>query len=169
MSTSQTCNLDSALPSNPLVYLPPAQCHLGNLATYYIDARSPSDIQAGLTFANTTGVPLTIKNSGHDYKGRSAGQGSLAIWTHNLQPDITLTRGFVPEGCKEAVGDGVTVGAGQGFDGVYEFAEANGVTVVGGSSATVGIGKWSSFVSFSLSFWLFVLLLSCFSSGCIWF
>lgn len=35
------------------------------------------------------------------------------------------------------------MGAGQGFAGVYEFAEANNVTIVGGSSRTVGAtGGW---------------------------
>lgn len=54
-----------------------------------------------------------------------------------------MTKGFVPEGCQEAVGDGVTFGAGQGFLGLYEFAEANDITIVGGSSPTVGIaGGW---------------------------
>lgn len=139
MSSGQSCGLDSSLPQNPLVYAPPNQCYQGNLANYYIDVRTPSDIQAGLAFANSTGIPLTIKNSGHDYKGRSAGAGSLALWTHNLQPPITLTNGFVPDGCSASIGNGVTVGAGQGFKAVYEFAEANDITVVGGSSPTVGI------------------------------
>jgi len=123
MSSGHSCGLDSGLSQNPLVYAPPNQCYQGNIANYYIDVRQPSDIQAGLAFANSTGIPVTIKNSGHDYKGRSAGAGSLAIWTHNLQPAIQLTKGFVPDGCSASVGDGVTDGAGQGFKGVYEFAE----------------------------------------------
>ncbi|KAL1960964.1 hypothetical protein VTO42DRAFT_4852 [Malbranchea cinnamomea] len=35
---------------------------------------------------------LTIKNTGHDFSGKSAGAGSLSIWTHNLK-DIE----FIPE------------------------------------------------------------------------
>ena len=39
--------------------------------------------------------------------------------------------------------DGVTVGAGHSFDDVYVFAETNNITVVGGSSKTVGAaGGW---------------------------
>jgi FAD/FMN-containing dehydrogenase len=37
----------------------------------------------------------------------------------------------------------VTIGAGQDFQGVYEFAEANNITVVGGSALSVGAaGGW---------------------------
>lgn len=100
---------------------------------------------AALKFSNSTGVPLVIKNSGHDYKGRSAAPNTLALWTHNIQPAIKLKRGFVPDGCSAPAGDTVTFGAGQGFAGVYEFAEANNITVVGGSSRTVGpAGGWIS-------------------------
>lgn len=153
MSKGQSCQLDFSLPSNPLVYAAPNQCYQGNIADYYIDVRQPSDIQAGLAFANSTGIPLTIKNSGHDYKGRSAGVGSLALWTHNLQQAPVLTKGFVPDGCSAAVGDGVTFGAGFGFEPLYEFAEANNITIVGGSSPTVGIagGKyWTMSIMFRL-------------------
>lgn len=48
-------------------------------------------------------------------------------------------------------GDGVTVGAGQDFKGVYEFADANNITVVGGSSLTVGAaGGWLNGAGHSL-------------------
>lgn len=57
-----------------------ATCYQGNLPDYYIDVRKVSDIQAGLNFADEHGIPLVIKNTGHDYKGRSAGRHSLAIW-----------------------------------------------------------------------------------------
>ena len=81
---------------------------------------------------------MTIKNSGHDYKGRSSAPGSLALWTYNVQPTLKLTKNFVPDGCSTAVGDGVTMGAGQAFLGLFQFAEANNITIVGGSSETVG-------------------------------
>lgn len=104
-----------------------------------------SDIQAALKFAYQYGIPVVVKNSGHDFKGRSSAPNSLALWTHNIQPPITLTRGFTPDGCSAPVADAVTFGAGQGFAGVYEFAEANDITVVGGSSRTVGpAGGWIS-------------------------
>jgi FAD/FMN-containing dehydrogenase len=107
--------------------------------------RNVSDIEAGLQFANATGVPLTIKNTGHDYHGRSSAPGSLALWTHNIRPDIKLTEGFVPDGCQQSVGNAVTFGAGQQFGGLYEFANENNLTIIGGISSTVGTaGGWIS-------------------------
>lgn len=90
-------------------------------------------------------MSLSIKNSGHDYKGRSSGPGTLALWTHLLQPQITLTRDFVPEGCAEPIGDAVTFGAGQKFGELFAWADEQNITVVGGSSRTVGpAGGWIS-------------------------
>ncbi|KAL9080968.1 MAG: hypothetical protein Q9157_000378 [Trypethelium eluteriae] len=110
---------------------------------YYIEVTQVSDVQAALAFAQKTGVPLVVKNSGHDYKGRSSAPNSLALWTHTYQPAISLKTDFTPEGCSASAGNGVTIGAGQGFDGVYAFAEANNITVVGGSDRTVGAaGGW---------------------------
>ena len=107
--------------------------------------RDVSDIQAGLQFANATGTPLTIKNTGHDYQGRSSAPGSLALWTHNIRPDINLTEDFVPDGCQQSVGNAVTFGAGQQFGGLYEFANENNLTIIGGISSTVGTaGGWIS-------------------------
>jgi hypothetical protein len=88
-------------------------------------------------------VPLTIKNTGHDYKGRSSAPNTLALWTHNVQPTPQLVKGFIPDGCSQPVGDGVTFGAGQQFDGLYKFADDNGITVLGGASGSVGpAGGW---------------------------
>lgn len=110
------------------------------MPSYYIDVGQVSDVQAALKFANDTGVPLVIKNSGHDYRGRSSAPNSLALWTHNLRPAPKLERDFTPEGCSAPAADSVTYGAGEGFLGLYEFAEENNVTIVGGSSRTVGAG-----------------------------
>jgi hypothetical protein len=64
---------------------------------------------------------------------------SLGVWTHNLQ-GIKQYPAFVPEGCpaNHAPAHGVTFQAGTGFLKVYQFAEANNITLLGGSSETVG-------------------------------
>lgn len=74
----------------PLTHLPAngtnplqATCYQGSVPDYYIDVRKVSDIQVGLRFAEEHNIPLVIKNTGHDYKGRSAGRHSLAIWYVN--------------------------------------------------------------------------------------
>lgn len=67
----------------------------------------------------------------------------MSLWTHNHQPNITLTRNFIPDGCDSGIDDVVTFGAGQAWDGIYKFAESQNVTVAGGSASTVGAaGGW---------------------------
>lgn len=71
----------------------PGTCYQGNLPDYYIDVRKVSDIQAGLNFAEEHDLPLVITNTGHDYKGRSAGRHSLAIWYVGISHPLPLTFG----------------------------------------------------------------------------
>jgi hypothetical protein len=47
---------------------------------YFIDVRTASDVAAGLAFAQKHSVPVVVKNTGHDYKGRSSAPNSLMIW-----------------------------------------------------------------------------------------
>ena len=88
MTEGRGCPLTS-LPANashqPLV----ATCYQGNVPDYYIDVRKVSDIQAGLKFAEAHDIPLVVKNTGHDYRGRSAGAHSLALWYDNSFPSLS--------------------------------------------------------------------------------
>lgn len=141
--TTQGCNLNFNLPADPTYYAVGQTCYQGSVEPYYVTVSTVSDIQAVLAFAKQYSVPLTIKNSGHDYKGRSSGLNTLTLWMHNVQPAITLTNNFVPDGCSGPIDDGVTFGAGQGFDGLYAFADANNITIVGGDSGNVpAAGGW---------------------------
>lgn len=63
--------------------------------------------------------------------------------THNVLPGIKLTTNFVPDGGSAPTGTVITFGAGQQFDGIYQFAQKHNLNVIGGSSATVGAaGGW---------------------------
>ena len=118
-------------------------CAQGGVPDYYIGVREISHAEEGLKFANNHGIQVVIKNTGHDYMGGSVAPHALALWVHNYQPPIALANQFVPEGCKSPTSNVVTFGAGQGWDGIYRFAEAHNVTVVSGSSAMVGAaGGW---------------------------
>ncbi len=101
-SNGQGCSLNFSNPEEPLAST--SVCYQGSVPSYYIPVSNVSDVQAGIAFASASGVPLVVKGSGHDYKGRSSGPGSLALWMFTYKPAITLTRGFVPDGCKAAVG-----------------------------------------------------------------
>ncbi|EIM88913.1 FAD-binding domain-containing protein [Stereum hirsutum FP-91666 SS1] len=134
------CDLDALDPTDPAAMN--LTCTLGSIPPYYIDVTSPEDIQAALTFSNQTGVPIVIKNTGHDYLGRSSAPGSLALWTKNLL-NQTFSEEFVPEGCNASVGRALTNGAGVTWIEAYKVADANNATVVGGAFPTVGAsGGW---------------------------
>ncbi|RYC59797.1 hypothetical protein CHU98_g6422 [Xylaria longipes] len=111
-----------------------APCSLGNYVDYTINVSSPADIAAGLKFSQQNNIRLVIKNTGHDYIGKSTGQGALGLWTHNLKsidfPYYT-SPGYT--------GQAVKIGAGSQAFEIYEAVAAKGLRIVGGECATVGI------------------------------
>ena len=62
-----------------------AQCIVGTYVQYVVNASEASDYQKTLAFAQRYNIRLVIRNTGHDYIGKSTGAGALAIWTHNLK------------------------------------------------------------------------------------
>jgi FAD/FMN-containing dehydrogenase len=46
----------------------------------YVDVRELRDVQEALNFATENNIPVVIKNTGHDYKGRSSAPDTLGIW-----------------------------------------------------------------------------------------
>ncbi|ORY64797.1 uncharacterized protein BCR38DRAFT_341988 [Pseudomassariella vexata] len=110
-------------------------CKLGNYVHYAVDATGPADVQMAIAFARRKNIRLVIRNTGHDYLGRSTGAGALAIWTHHLK-NIEFIDNW--EG-SEYTGPAVTLGAGvQGFE-IMEAARDRGQIVVGGECPTIGI------------------------------
>lgn len=75
-------------------------------------AETKEHVKAGVDFARSNHIRLVIRNTGHDFEGRSAGAASVAINTHGFQ-DIEFTEKYSGPGYD---GPAVTVGAGvQGF------------------------------------------------------
>lgn len=141
-ATGEQCLLDERDPTDLSPIKPPRSCSLGSVSPYFIDVRSPADVTASLDFSRKYNIPLVIKNTGHDYKGRSSAPNSLALWTHNLK-DISYDANFIPNMCE---GDGqtvVTVGAGIQWHELYNFANERNLTIVGGTDRSVGAsGGW---------------------------
>ncbi|KAF9034094.1 FAD-binding domain-containing protein [Panaeolus papilionaceus] len=141
-TTGDQCLLDGNNPFNPAAFSPPRQCTIGNIPPYFIDVQSAADVQAAIKFVSKNNVPLVVKNTGHDYKGRSAGIGSLALWTHHLN-QLQFKPTFVPEKCSATPVTAITMGAGAQFADIYAFATQNNVTFVGGADPSVGAsGGW---------------------------
>ncbi|KAI0646623.1 FAD-binding domain-containing protein [Trametes meyenii] len=134
-SGSNGCLLDSEDPTNPLAFNG-TDCRLGNIPPHYIEAASVSDVQAALRFSKRTGVRLSVKNKGHDYKGRSSGKDTLALWVTGLK-SLSHDAHFRPEGCSTTY-DAITVGTGVLTQDVYEFADKVNRTVIGGYHQTIG-------------------------------
>ncbi|KAJ6467778.1 hypothetical protein C8R45DRAFT_473818 [Mycena sanguinolenta] len=109
-------------------------CKFGNYVRYAVNASEASDISATLHFASQKNIRLVVRNTAHDYLGRSTGAGALAVWTHHLK-DIEL----LDWDDESYTGPALKLGAGiQGFEAL-EAAHAEGLVVVTGECPTVGI------------------------------
>ncbi|KAH7886481.1 hypothetical protein F5I97DRAFT_997130 [Phlebopus sp. FC_14] len=115
-------------------------CSQGSVPVIGVDARSPADIQAAVNFAVQYNLKLVVKNTGHDFLGRSAARGSFVVWTHNMK-NITYSPAFVPQGAPaNETYDAVTLGAGVQWHEAYDAVNQYGRMMVGGISAGGSIG-----------------------------
>ncbi|KAH9484479.1 FAD-linked oxidoreductase [Psilocybe cubensis] len=143
MATGESCVLDWLNPSNPDSFAPPRDCSHGAVSPYYIDVRKKEDVIAAFKFSKTQKVPLAIKNTGHDFLGRSSAPYSLGLWMHNLKY-ISHNSEFIPEGCHISGQPALTFGAGTQFYDISEFTDKHGLQMVGGSDQSVGAaGGWA--------------------------
>jgi len=72
-------------------------CKQGSIPPIGVDIRKTGDAQAAVNFAKKKNLRLVVKNTGHDYLGRSTGKGSFLLWTHHLK-DKEYHASFVPQG-----------------------------------------------------------------------
>ncbi|KAI1455087.1 FAD/FMN-containing isoamyl alcohol oxidase MreA [Annulohypoxylon moriforme] len=109
-------------------------CQLGNLAEYAINVTGSADVIAGVKFAHENKIRLTIKNTGHDYLGKSVGKGSLAIWTHHLK-SIVVKKDYSQPWYK-----GPAIKFGSGVSGINAIVAARdaGLRVPGGACPSAG-------------------------------
>jgi FAD/FMN-containing dehydrogenase len=116
-----------------------ANCSLGRLASYYVDIRETAQISATLRFANVHNIRLSVKNTGHDFFGRSSVPNSLAIWTHNMDT-LEFYPNFTAHNCLSANGPNIgELGAGVIAGDAYRFFNAHGMDITGGYEQSVGI------------------------------
>lgn len=120
----RTCEPPSIFPS------PTGKCTLGGYPSYAINATNVAQIQLGINFARNNNIRLVVKNTGHDFSGKSGGAGALSIWTHNLK-DIQFLPNYVQDGGGYK---GPVFKAGSGVQAweIYEAANKQKMVVVGG-------------------------------------
>ena len=91
-----------------------------------VRVRDARDVQAVVRWAQRTGVAIVPRSGGHSYGGWSTGSGVVV--------DLSMLRGIRVEG-RTAV-----IGAGRRLIDVYSALAGKGVTVPGGSCASVALG-----------------------------
>jgi hypothetical protein len=97
----------------------------GNYARYTLNATGAQDYQKTLEFDRTHNIRLVIRNTGHDYNGKSTGAGSLSLWTHHLQ-----SMEKVAFNDTSYTWEAFKFGAGVLAIEAYEFADSHGRTIV---------------------------------------
>ncbi|KAK6074152.1 FAD binding domain-containing protein [Seiridium cupressi] len=109
-------------------------CILGNYVQYAVNATGPDEIVAAVNFSRERNVRFVIRNTGHDYLGRSTGAGSLAIWTHHLKI-------IEPLDWEDCAYNGRALKLGAGVLGYEALTAAHelGLVVVSGECPTVGV------------------------------
>lgn len=124
--------------------LPPpvdTDCTLGGMSSYVVNATSADDIVRSVKFASKYNLRFRIKNTGHDYNGRSSGAGAFSVWTRYIN-EVKLVKDFRP--CNSsAPQDVLSAGPGVNVEELYAFSGKNGLVAMGGYTATVGAaGGW---------------------------
>ncbi|KAJ7098272.1 FAD binding domain protein [Mycena epipterygia] len=114
---------------------PDEKCVLGTYVQYAVNVSSPVQIYKTLDFVKKHNIRFVVRNTGHDYMGKSTGAYALAIWTHFLR-DTLWIEDFVSPSYR---GVAVKAQAGVTAQILYEQADARGYAVVGGECPSVGM------------------------------
>ncbi|KAI2471066.1 FAD-binding domain-containing protein [Annulohypoxylon bovei var. microspora] len=125
----------------PLALDPQGNCTRGGFPEYVVNATSVKHIQAAVNFARNKNIRLIVKNTGHDFGGRSIGAGSLSVWTHHLKEmEVIPSYSIGPySGMAAHLGSGV-----ESWE-EHNFMNTNNITVVSPGCGTVGgVGGWMS-------------------------
>ncbi|PVH95572.1 FAD-binding domain-containing protein [Periconia macrospinosa] len=116
-------------------FLPPAaSCTLGNYVVYSVNATELFHYQQALAFAKKHNIRLVVRNTGHDYNGKSTGASALAIWVH-----YSKGKEFIDYDSPTYTGKAFKFGAGISVTEAYEFAKSHGKVVVGANQPSVGL------------------------------
>lgn len=127
------CSLDASVTGMVNLLAEPGTCGLGRLSPYAVRVANEDDVVKTFAFAKVHNIKLVIKNTGHEYQGRSSGLNTLMIWTYNLK-SLSYQDNFDGTG-KNAV----LMGAGTTATEAYTFAAANRRVITLGAYGSVGV------------------------------
>ncbi|KAK2591115.1 hypothetical protein QQS21_011203 [Conoideocrella luteorostrata] len=111
-----------------------ARCEVGSYVVYAVAATNVTDYRATINFVRKHNIRLVIRNTGHDYFGKSTGAGSLALWTHSIKGHSILDFNS-----PAYTGKAMKIGAGVQAAEAQAVANTQGYMVVEGDCPTVGI------------------------------
>ncbi|XP_002981361.2 uncharacterized FAD-linked oxidoreductase ARB_02478 [Selaginella moellendorffii] len=114
-----------------------SSCSQGSVPVYAVNVSTPSHVQSAVKFASAKNIRLVIKNTGHDFFGKSTAAGSLSIWTHHMK-NMSFHHDFVAKRCSVSPVSAVTVGAGVQWEELYQAVFKQGKVIVGAGGVTVG-------------------------------
>lgn len=121
-------------------------CTLGYHPAFFVNVSGAHDIAETVRFAKEHNVRVVIKNTGHDYIGKSTGAHGLEIWTETLK-NMTFHKSLSV--CGKLFENTITAAAGVQGGEVLAFAKTNGRVVVTGqcsvgpSSVKLYIHLWN--------------------------
>lgn len=110
------------------------RCVKGTYVQYAVKVATPEDVVQTIEFAKKKNIRLVVRNTGHDYLGKSTGAGGLGLWMHHLQGFAALDYQS-----NYYTGKAVKIAAGMTSVDVSTQAHANGLSVVGGNCPTVAL------------------------------
>ena len=146
---------------------PRLSCSGAGYPVFVVNATSPEHVRAGIEFgesellrqgfrldylrytsqclhgvAKQHNIRLIVKNSGHDFVGRSSAPNSLSIWVHHMKGIKVHENMFRPAGCSNVTieGHAITAAAGTQMLETYRATGLLNRTVLGGNGRTVALG-----------------------------
>lgn len=115
---------------------PTGNCTIGGFPVYVVNATNVAQIQLAVNLARNLNLRLVVKNTGHDFNGRSAGADSLSIWMNSWK-DVQFYENYRTSTYS---GPALKIGAGLENKELFAAADKYGVTSVGGLCTTVAAG-----------------------------
>lgn len=102
-------------------------CDIGALQRFSVNVTSVEDVRKTLEFTKEHNIRIVIRNTGHDYSGKSTAPGAVALWVHHIK-DIHHLH-YTSPGYN---GSALRLGAGvQGFEAMAAARAHNEIVVVG--------------------------------------
>jgi len=110
------------------------RCIKGTYLQYAVKVETTADVVSTIKFATKRNIRLVIRNTGHDYLGKSTGAGALGLWMHHLKSFDVL-----PYRSKWHKGKAIKLGAGMLSVDATAEAHKHGLVIVGGNCPSVGL------------------------------